>query len=146
MSYTIKVNSYTIKLTVHTSCYCVLDLLSVNILAHKTLLRGGGVNGHSQSSKACGTYPLFQSMSWLFLCRVELWPQPRPQRLIWRSLERLTQLSWMRPLPASGRLISSKVFSPLVTRPGCAIEATFWPHSAKNKTGFKNLNKVSQQL
>ena len=27
----IKVNSKTIELTVHTSCYCVLDLLCVNV-------------------------------------------------------------------------------------------------------------------
>ena len=32
MSCLIKVNSNTIELTVHTSCYCVLDLLCVNNL------------------------------------------------------------------------------------------------------------------
>ena len=32
MSCPIKVNSYTIELTVHTSCYCVLDLLCINHL------------------------------------------------------------------------------------------------------------------
>ena len=31
----IKVNSNTIKPTVHTSCYCVLDLLCVTIAGHK---------------------------------------------------------------------------------------------------------------
>ena len=31
MSFPIKVNSNTIELTVHTSCYCVLDLLCVTM-------------------------------------------------------------------------------------------------------------------
>ena len=35
---TIKVNSNTIELTVHTSCYCVLDLLCVKKLIHRIFL------------------------------------------------------------------------------------------------------------
>ena len=35
----IKVNSNTIELTVHTSCYCILDLLSVTMGIYKPLIK-----------------------------------------------------------------------------------------------------------
>ena len=35
MSCPIKVNSNTVELTVHTSCYCILDLLYVNLSSYK---------------------------------------------------------------------------------------------------------------
>ena len=43
MSCPFKVNSSTIELTVHTSSYCILDLLCVKILGNSTVFRSRNI-------------------------------------------------------------------------------------------------------